>query len=57
MTHSEECWVLNGLIIDLRKKMLDREHEPITEDRLNEASKAIAKIQQCRKQAIFRDLR
>jgi hypothetical protein len=54
MTHSEECSLLTTLIIDLKKRELGRQYEPITMARLEEASKAIGKIQQCRKQAFFR---
>lgn len=57
MTHSEECCVLTGLIIDLKKRELGREHEPITMERLDEATKAIGAIQQCRKQVLFRGSR
>jgi len=57
MTHMEECGVLIGLIIDLKKRELGREHSLITMERLDEASKQIGKIQQCRKQALFRNPR
>ncbi len=57
MTHMEECRVLTGLIIDLMKRELGREYVPITMERLEEASKAIGTVQQCRKQAFFRDPR
>ena len=57
MTHMEECRVLTGLIIDLKKRELGREHEPITMERLNEATKAVGTIQQCRKQGLYRDPR
>lgn len=54
MTHMEECGLLTGLIIDLKKRELGREFKPITMDRLEEASKAIGKIQACRKRGLFR---
>lgn len=57
MTHAQECSFLTSLIIDLKKRELGREHSPITMERLDEASKTIGKIQQCRKQALFRDPR
>lgn len=57
MMHSEECRILTGLIIDLKKRELGRAHEPITMARLDEATMAVGKIQQCRKQALFRDPR
>ena len=57
MTHMMECGVLTALIIDLKKRELGREHTPITMERLEEASKAIGTIQQCRKQALFKDPR
>ena len=50
----EECGLLTGRIIDLKKRELGREYNPITMDRLEEASKAIGKIQACRKQGLFR---
>lgn len=57
MAHMEECGLLTGLIIDLKKRELGREHEPITMERLEDASKAIGGIQQCRKQALFKGSR
>jgi len=54
MTHAEECSMLTWLIIDLKKRQLAREHQPITMERLDEATKAIVKLQQCRKQGLFR---
>jgi hypothetical protein len=42
----EECSMLTGLIIDLKKRELGREHQPITMERLEEASKAIGKLRQ-----------
>lgn len=57
MTHAEECGTLTGLIIDLKKRELGYEYKPITMARLDEASKAIGKIQQCRKQGLYRDPR
>lgn len=57
MSHAEECSVITGLLIDLKLRELGREHNPVTMDRLHEASSAVGKIQQCRKQALFRDPR
>lgn len=57
MTHSEDCGLLTQLLIDLRKRELGREYEPITSERLDELSKAVGRIQQCRTQALFRDPR
>lgn len=57
MAHLEECRVLTSLIIDLKKRELGHEHEPITMERLQEATKQIGNIQQCRKQVLFRDPR
>lgn len=54
MTHMEECGLLTALLIDLKKRELGREHTAITMERLDEASKAVGKLQQCRKQALFR---
>jgi hypothetical protein len=50
----EECSMLTGLIIDLKKRELGLDHQMITMERLDEASKAIGKLQQCRKQGLFR---
>lgn len=57
ITHSEECSTLTTLLVDLKKRELGREHAPITIARLDEATKAIGKIQQCRQQALFKDPR
>lgn len=57
ITHMEECSLLTALLIDLKKRELGREHAQITMERLDEASKAIGIIQQCRKQVLFRDPR
>lgn len=57
MTHSEECGVLTSLLIDLKKREMGLEYTAITTERLDEASKAVGKIQQCRRQALFRDPR
>lgn len=54
MAHSEECRVINGLLIDLKKREFGHGHDPITVERLDEATKAIGLIQQCRKQALFK---
>lgn len=54
MTHMEECSLLTALLIDLKKKHLGREYTPITMERLEEASRAVGKIQACRKQGLFR---
>lgn len=57
MTHAQECSVITSLLIDLKKRELGHEYAPITMGRLDEASKAVGLIQQCRKQALFRDPR
>jgi hypothetical protein len=54
MTHMQECALLTGLIIDLKKRELGREFEPITMERLEQASQAIGKIQSCRTRALFK---
>lgn len=55
MTHIQECGVLDTLIIDLKLREMGREpREPITLERLDEATKAIGKIQQCRKQGLYK---
>lgn len=54
MTHMAECSVLNGLIIDLKKRELGHKYEPITMQRLEDATKALGKIQACRKQGFFK---
>lgn len=49
MKHAEDCMVLNRLILDLKKQKLGIDDgEPITMERLNECSKALHNIQQCR---------
>jgi hypothetical protein len=57
MTHMQECSLLTTLLVDLKKRELGREHQPITMERLEEASQAVGKIQQCRQQALFKDPR
>lgn len=57
MTHSEECGFLTSLIIDLKKRELGHAYTPIPMARLEEASRMIGKIQQCRTQALFRSRR
>jgi hypothetical protein len=54
MTDMEKDSVLTDLIIDLKKREWGRDYKAITMERLNEASKAIEKLQQCRKQQLFR---
>lgn len=53
MTHLMEVGVLTTLIIDLKKRELGREHTPITMERLDEATKAIGQIQQCRRKGLY----
>lgn len=57
MAHAQECGQLTNLIIDLKKRELGRDYEPITMERLDAASRAIGIIQSCRKQALFRGSR
>lgn len=57
MTHIEECGILNSLLIDIRKQLLGYEHNPITNARLDDCSKALGRIQQCRQQALFKGSR
>jgi hypothetical protein len=48
MTHLVELGPLTKLMLDLRKQSLGREFDPITPERLDECSKAIHQIMQCR---------
>lgn len=54
MTHLEEVGPLTSLLIDLKKQQLGYDFAPITMERLEECSKAIAKIMQCRKPGLMR---
>jgi len=54
MTHGEELWPLNKLMLDLRKQLLGLSFEPITPERLDECSQALQKIMQCRKRVLFK---
>lgn len=49
MAHAEKCRVLTSLLIDLKKRELGHAHQPITMERLDEATRAVGGIQQCRK--------
>lgn len=53
MTHVIECGHLVRLVIDLKLQLLGREmRDPITMERLDEATKHIGKIQQCRRNGL-----
>lgn len=55
MTHTVECEHLGSLIVDLKLQLLGKEmREPITMERLNEATKHIGKIQQCRQKGLWK---
>lgn len=52
--HSAEIDFLTDLLIDLKKRELGNEpREPITMDRLNEASKHVSKLFACREKVRF----
>lgn len=46
--HDEAMQFFNQLLIDLKKQLLGYEHDEITMDRLNEGTKHVADIQNCR---------
>ncbi len=52
--HSEEIFFFNQLIIDLKKKQLGREYDPITMERLEEATRMLSKLERCRVKVHFR---
>ena len=52
--HAEAVRFFNRLIIDLKKKLAGIEHDPITEERLNEASRHISDIQACKENCVIR---
>ena len=54
MVHMEECSLLTMLLIDLKKRELGRDYEPISMERLEQATKAVGKIQACRKRGLFK---
>ena len=54
MTHWAELGPLTQLMLDLRKQALGREFNPITEERLEECSKALNKIMQCREKGLWK---
>jgi len=54
MTHWHELGPLTRLMLDLRKQSLGKTFDPITPERLDECSKAINQIMQCRKQGLFK---
>jgi hypothetical protein len=54
MTHLAELGPLNALLLDLKKQKLGYAFEAITDERLEECSKAVAKIMQCRKPGLMR---
>lgn len=53
--HRDEIDFLTSLLIDLKKRELGHElREPITMDRLTEASKCVSKLFYCRERVVFR---
>jgi hypothetical protein len=54
MTHLAELEPLTKLMIDLRKQLLGHPFDPINDERLDECSKAIAKIMQCRTKGLWK---
>jgi len=47
--HGEAADYFNQLILDLKKRLLGHEHEPITMERLNEGTKHVLELDQCRR--------
>jgi hypothetical protein len=54
MTHLVELGPLTKLMLDLRKQSLGKEFDPITPERLDECSKALNQIMQCRKKGLWK---
>lgn len=55
-SHPEELTFLNFLIIDLKLQLTGREPaEPITMERLEEATKHLVKLEKCRVRVFFQD--
>ena len=54
MTHMAECSKLTSLLIDLKKREMGLEYDRITMERLEDASKAVGRIQQCRQRGLFK---
>lgn len=47
--HSDAAYYFNQLLLDLKKQLLGAPFEPITMDRLNEGSKHVQELDQCRR--------
>lgn len=54
MTHFQEIGCLTKLMLDLKKQKLGYTFDEISEERLEECSKAIHNIMQCRKKGLFK---
>jgi hypothetical protein len=54
MTHLFELGPLTALMLDLRKQSLGKPFNPITVERLDECSKSIQKIMQCRQKGLYK---
>lgn len=54
MTHLVELGPITKLMLDLRKQSLGKEFDPITPERLDECSKAIHQIMQCRHRGLYK---
>lgn len=54
MTHWAEVGPLNNLVLQTKMKLLNLPHEPVTMEQLDECTKAISKIMQCRKQGLYK---
>lgn len=54
MAHWMEVGPLNTLVLRAKLRELGRPHEPITMELLEECTKSIGTIMQCRKPAVFR---
>jgi hypothetical protein len=47
--HDEAADYFSRLIIDLKKQLLGHDHDPITMERLNEGTKHVSSIMDCRR--------
>jgi len=54
MTHLVELGPLSTLVLELKKKLLGKQHREITMQDLDECTKAIHKIMQCRHKGLYK---
>ena len=54
MTHLMELGPLSNLVLQLKKKFLNKPHVPVTMRQLDECTEAIQKIMQCRHRGLYK---